>query len=249
MRIIAGLTFWICFMGLSAFAYAQPEPPTLDIYTFPSDTATESRATAPIIEPEAPDFHPVDKQVWKEETEGVSYIEQSEEPKEIEAPKNVSVDPEPLLSSGLLKIVAFILVAALLAFIIYRMFGKGFLANPKVAPTITEITSDLDERPMESDLDTYLRQALESGNYKLAIRIYYLMILRSLQEKRYIQWKKEKTNHDYLRELHKHPEITKLSNSTLIFEYVWYGDAPIGEHEFQSVQPGFRSLIDQINKS
>ena len=68
-------------------------------------------------------------------------------------------------------------------FVLFYFFGRGLFGNPKVESATQNIITDLEERPMESDLERYLREALASKNYRLAIRIYYLMMLKSLHEK------------------------------------------------------------------
>ena len=211
--------------------------------------STETTKLEQALQSEAPEYHPIDKQTWQEEKEGMHFNEKSE-PQEL--PDQTPIDPdeeiEPLISSDLIKIIAFISIAVLLFFILYRIFGKGLRANPGLQTSTTEILDDLDERPMESDLDRYLKQALTAKDYRLAVRIYYLMLLKALHDKNIITWRKEKTNYDYLRELQKHPEIKRLNNSTLLFEYIWYGDKAVNESEFHGIQPGFISLIDQIRK-
>lgn len=228
-----------------------PLPPVMAVLIIP-DTIIE--ADTPEISPiekalqsEAPAYHPIDKQTWAEETRDMNFDETRKPEKVHQVEPDLDI-PEPLISGEALKIIVFIAIAILLLYILYRIFGKGILRNPALKPAITEIKDDLEERPMESDLDGYLRQALASKDYKLAVRIYYLMLLRALHTKNIIQWRKEKTNYDYLRELHKHPEIHKLNYSTMLFEYIWYGDKQVDESEFKHIQPGFTTLIDKINK-
>lgn len=246
-----------CFaLLLASSCYGQTVESDEITVGFPGANDTSIQITSPdtsllqkALNTDAPLYHPIDKQSWLEETEGMSYNEKSEPQKPLQdTPIEEDNDIKPLISSEFVKVIAFITVAALLFFILYRIFGRGIRANPELRVSTTEILDDLDERPMESDLDRYLKQALTEQDYRLAVRIYYLMLLKALHDKNIITWRKEKTNYDYLRELHKHPEIKRLNNSTLLFEYIWYGDKAVNASEFHGIQPGFISLIEQIRK-
>ncbi|MEZ5013388.1 MAG: hypothetical protein R2794_03790 [Chitinophagales bacterium] len=136
------------------------------------------------------------------------------------------------------------MIGALLVYLILRFFGVNIFKRNQKLPTAT-ITdaNDLEERPMESDLERFLRTALEAGDYRTAIRIYYLMILKNLQDNQWITWRKNKTNYDYLLESSEHPLYTSFRNNTRIFEYVWYGEQQIGKSQFDDVRSGFTEMI------
>ena len=51
------------------------------------------------------------------------------------------------------------------------------------------------------DIESLLARAREEGNFKIAIRLYYLLLLKKLHTLNVIVWKKDKTNRDYLSEL------------------------------------------------
>ena len=54
-----------------------------------------------------------------------------------------------------------------------------------------------------TELQRLLKDALDQGDYRGAIRIYFIFILRALSKKKWIQWEKEKTNFSYLVEMRK----------------------------------------------
>lgn len=192
---------------------------------------------------EVPVYHPIEKSDWNKAVEGLNYSEKIIQEEEVkEAPKAT-----PTLNMGpVLQIIGFTLIAALLIFVLFYFFGRGLFGNPKVESATQNIITDLEERPMESDLERYLREALAAKNYRLAIRIYYLMMLKSLHEKSLITWKKDKTNMDYLIELRNHPQYDALSKNTLIYEFVWYGDKSITDQHYNEASPLFIHLIQQL---
>jgi len=193
----------------------------------------------------APAYRPIDQESWEETTEGVTFIEKSKEQKKKEAEIETVEDPTFNISEHI-QIVLFIVAGAIILLLLYHFFLRGFFGNKKIQVTEKSEIADLDEKPMESDLDRFLREALQSGDYRMAVRIYYLMLLRALHEKGAIRWRKEKTNTDYLHELSAHPEFGRLSRCTWIYEGAWYGYMQIGRSDFEVIQPGFRDTLTKL---
>ncbi len=195
----------------------------------------------------APVYHPIDKSKWEKTVDGLDYRE-AEKKEETPQPVdyNFPTPREPFSLSLPLQIVGYVLIGILLIGILIYFFGKGLFKNPKVIAANNHIITDLDERPMESDLERYLREALENKDYRLAVRIYYLMVLKLLHDKELIAWKKNKTNMDYLIEMRNHPNYNQLSQQTLIYEYVWYGEQPIAEPQYKTVSQTFIQLLQNM---
>ncbi|MBL4650568.1 MAG: hypothetical protein JKY03_12625, partial [Aureispira sp.] len=102
------------------------------------------------------------------------------------------------------------LAVIILAFVIFKVVvGDAILVNKEVKRrkpvTLAQIETNLEE----ADVEGFLKQALVDKNYRLAIRLYYLAIIKELSGKGAIEWKKEKTNGDYRRELQRknHPKL------------------------------------------
>ncbi|WP_165768175.1 DUF4129 domain-containing protein [Hymenobacter amundsenii] len=74
------------------------------------------------------------------------------------------------------------------------------------------------------DLDALLREAEDAHQYRLAVRLGYLRVLRQLSDRQLINWQPDKTNHDYLYELPPGPLPDAFRELTRQFEYVWYGE-------------------------
>ena len=195
-----------------------------------------------------PVYHPIDKETWKKVTDGVSYYEEEEKVESTPEDFQVPTPAKPISVSPIVQIIGIVLIAALLAFIIWKLFGNIFTGNKKVDAVIINSDNELDDRPMETDLERYLREALERGDFRMAVRIYYLMLLKALHDGGKIEWRKEKTNRDYLIELYQHPQFHRLNNSTLVFEYVWYGECKVDSNTFSAIKPGFVDLIQKVSQ-
>lgn len=158
--------------------------------------------------------------------------------------------------SGFFKFLFIAMVVIILAFIIANMVGaEGWAlapSNKKIKPpSAVPITMEnIEERIHESDLDRYIREALEKENYPMAVRLYYLAIIKELSLKKWIKWKKDKTNLDYIRELSTTDWYSNFRSVTTMFEKVWYGKQKLGGMDFRaSVQPQFQSLLEQTQQA
>ena len=92
------------------------------------------------------------------------------------------------------------------------------------------------------DIDELIQKALKKGNYRLAIRYYYLLILRQMGDKGLIAWEPQKTNDDYIKEL-KNKDLQKpFYHITWLYDYIWYGGFPINESQYLKAEGKFTSM-------
>lgn len=148
--------------------------------------------------------------------------------------------------SDTLKYIFFAIAIAALVFILWRIIQAQMkLKNSTIKKQIADLEQAVDEIE-ESDLDRFLRQALESDNYKMAIRVYYLMIIKGLSDKELIKWKKDKTNTTYIREMKKTDYYDRFKKITRDFEKSWFGEDEVTKSDFQRLQPDFQSFVNVI---
>ena len=127
-----------------------------------------------------------------------------------------------------------------------RAFGR--------APRQAALSYDTETEDLHAlDLDTLLTQAEADRNYRLAVRLGYLRVLRQLSDKELIQWKPDKTNHDYLFELPNGPLPAAFRELTRQFEYVWYGeqdDLTADDYaRVSATRQGFQRLLSSSAKA
>ena len=158
--------------------------------------------------------------------------------------------------SGFFKFFLIALAVVIVAFIIANMVGaEGWTFTPtarkaqqKNAIPIT--LENVEDNIYESDLDRFIREALEKENYSQAVRLYYLAIIKELSLKRWIRWKKDKTNRDYIRELSNTNFQNSFRNVTRMFERVWYGKQKLNGSDFKSsLQPSLKDLLNDSQKA
>jgi hypothetical protein len=140
----------------------------------------------------------------------------------------------------------FIAIVALVLITIIILLVVNLIKNQEDNKTVklpAKINRESAYEDIETaDLDNDLGDALSSGEFKYAVRIKYLIVIRLLNEHKLIHWKKEKTNGNYLREMNGKKEFEIFRNLTLNFERIWYGEIPITEKEYSGMIPVFEQI-------
>lgn len=150
--------------------------------------------------------------------------------------------------TGAGQVIMWILIVLAGVALIYFIANAGIkFGKKKTEPEEEDAGADpLEEDIHELEFDPLIRDAIARKQYRLAIRLLYLRTLRLLSEARMIQWRREKTNMEYLFELKAQELRNDFSDLTLLFEQCWYGellpDAPV----FESAVDSFRAFEQQI---
>jgi hypothetical protein len=142
-----------------------------------------------------------------------------------------------------------IIAVIILAFVIFKVVaGDAILVNKEVKRRKPVTLEEIETNLQEADVEGFLKQALLDKDYRLAIRLYYLAIIKELSAKGVIEWKKDKTNGHYMRELRnkKHPKLKDFRAVTRIFEYVWYSNMAFDGGQFEEVRINFKDLLASI---
>lgn len=181
-----------------------------------------------------------DEKEWKAIVKGVTFDEEPEkEAEKASAP----------WAGQILKIVSYGVIAAILILVLYYL-TRIISLDARIERTKFD-PEDIDapvENIAELDIAQMLDQARREGNYKLAVRLYYLGLLKKLDDKGAIVWKKDKTNRDYLAELlAANIFFNDVRMLTLSYEAVWYGDHDLSPEMFQSLATRFENVYGKIN--
>ncbi|WP_211207802.1 DUF4129 domain-containing protein [Gracilimonas tropica] len=140
--------------------------------------------------------------------------------------------------------IAFIgIFAAVLIAIINQILGGKLTTSFTGKKTADDFSLNISEEVLhQKNYDELLRKAVDSNNFKDAVRILYLKALRELSQADLILWKADKTNSDYLRELSGHPAKSTFTRLTFFYEYVEYGDFRIDEVGFNKFWEIYQNL-------
>lgn len=193
---------------------------------------------------------------WQKARDGLKYEtdkEKVEKSKKIKD-KNESTNSKPRssfwsgLPAGAGQIIAYTIALSILGFVIYYLLANTLWIkskNQKIKIESTHHEIDLDEVEFP-ELQMLLKNALNSGDFRQAIRWQYLLSLKTLTELKFILWKKQKTNHDYMLEMSANPKFNQFSNITLVFEKVWYGNSMVNERFYKEVEPAFNQFLNEL---
>ena len=145
--------------------------------------------------------------------------------------------------NSIFGVIFWIVAIGLFAYLVYRLF----LSNSSLfSRSRKNISADIQVTTEDTnDPDAMLRNAIKTGNYRLAVRYLYLQALIRLSEKRFIEINANKTNYEYVSEVRKHKFANEFASLTLQYEYVWYGEYAVDEKLFKQIEESFL----QFNKN
>jgi hypothetical protein len=121
---------------------------------------------------------------------------------------------------------------------------RGFLFGKVVNNNITMIENkeDIDQL----DFNDLITSAIDSKQYKLAIRYLFLKSLKLLADRDLIELKNNKTNHQYISEINNSQISNAFQRATFSFEWIWYGDFQVDEYIMKNSQSDFNELFGLI---
>jgi hypothetical protein len=152
---------------------------------------------------------------------------------------------------GFWRWVVYALLAGAIAFVVLKLLDVDLTAAfgraPRRGPALDYDTTT--ENIHELDFATRLREAEDSGNYRLALRLGYLELLKHLTDQGLIDWQPNKTNHAYLRELADSQPAARASFGELTrqFEYVWYGELALPAAGYRQARAAQQQLGQQLS--
>ncbi|WP_435414970.1 hypothetical protein [Polaribacter aestuariivivens] len=153
--------------------------------------------------------------------------------------------------ANFLKVIFPFLLGGFIIFIILKIaLGSemGFWNFTKGTKKTTKKLIYEDDNIHEVDLETLLQQAISEGNYRLAIRYYYLSILKELSVHKIIAYHKEKTNTEYTFEIENENLRNDFKYLSYVYTYVWYGEFDVDKANFENVQKKYQSFKNKVHK-
>jgi len=186
---------------------------------------------------------------WEKAKEGIDYSEDIQPKSEEEEQQPSTTPQDESTAQAFFKIVLLIGGVALLILLLYFVLTGGFTiknTTPKRQKAFAKSLEEVEEDLENADPADLLQRAIEQGEYSLAVRLYYLSILRELSLQKIIRWKKDKTNQDYLREASSSAFFADFQHFTRLFEYIWYGEQRFSQTEFTQIQPQLEGFIQEI---
>ncbi len=130
------------------------------------------------------------------------------------------------------------LLAVFIAYIVYSIFFRY--------PAVKSLKDDNGEEIIEEgkllDADIYRQKiaaAEKEGNYRLAVRHWFMQMLAYLDANGKIHFAPEKTNADYIREMGGDDFLEHFTRLSGIFIYTWYGHQSLREDDYREIKQLF----------
>ncbi|MCC4230580.1 DUF4129 domain-containing protein [Zunongwangia profunda] len=150
----------------------------------------------------------------------------------------------------IIKLVPYILLIGVICLIIWlftRMNpGKDILQQPQTAKVHLD---DEEEIIQNADIPSLINTAIENGQYRMAVRYYYLQALKELDLKNFIEFEAQKTNNDYISEITNEQLNRLFRKGTRVYNFIWYGDFQVSKEDFLLAEKGFSELNSTIKNT
>ncbi|GAB1857204.1 hypothetical protein MHTCC0001_20400 [Flavobacteriaceae bacterium MHTCC 0001] len=153
-----------------------------------------------------------------------------------------------IINIGPFAWVFYAILAAAIIYLVYILLNEGstglFSSNKnKVIEHHDDITAENIEH---ADIHTLIKKAENNGDYRLAIRYYYLLTLKTLSLKNHIKFEDDKTNAEYLNEISDKPFNNGFSYVSYLYNYIWYGKFNVEALQYTQAKENFTTLLNQV---
>lgn len=148
----------------------------------------------------------------------------------------------------LLEILPYFILLLFLGFSLWlfsRLNPAMSLAEPAEEPSV--LLYEEEKIINSEDISKLIKAAIQQKNYRLAVRFYYLQLLRQFSRQGFITYEFQKTNSEYLCEIKSERLKTKFKKLIRIYDFIWYGNFSLSETDFHTIQASFKELQAELN--
>lgn len=104
----------------------------------------------------------------------------------------------------------------------------------------------IEENIQQADFKTLISNAESKNNYRLAIKYYFLFVLKKLDDKNLINYDPQKTAHDYQLELEETTYTSEFNKVAYYYTYIWYGEFEIDDKEYATTSTVYVQLLKHL---
>lgn len=148
----------------------------------------------------------------------------------------------------LIKILPYLIITGVLAFVIWLFIKLNPASSVLEQKQQARVTLSEDEKIIQhEDISVLIQKAKNEKNYRLAVRYYYLLILKKMRDLELIDYQFQKTNEEYLKEITAVSTKQQFKTITHIYDFIWYGDFPVNEADFIKAEKDFTRMQTTLN--
>jgi hypothetical protein len=190
---------------------------------------------------------------WQKTTKEKNYIETYKDWDTNKSSKDSDISPKSGLGSvtfGGFKYIFYFLLAAAIIFLLVKIL-QNINSSPslEIDKGVSYTLAEVEDKILEVDLDKFLNEALAKRDFRLALRIKFLIIIKTLTLSGKIIWTKEKTNWEYHNEIKEMALALKFREIIMTFEPIWYGEYELTELQFNTLSPSYESFKSILVKN
>jgi hypothetical protein len=142
-----------------------------------------------------------------------------------------------------ITVVEYLLIALAIGLIIFLLLKNNIRSlfygkSATVSLDFTESTEDINE----INFDERIADEVSKRDFRKAIRLHFLRVLKELSAQKLIIWQLDKTNTDYSKELRNSKYSHQFEELIRLYEYIWYGDFKLDEVNFLMVIQKFNQF-------
>jgi len=141
-----------------------------------------------------------------------------------------------------------IVIAAffIIIFLFLKANGISLFASRAKNIELTESTETISDNIFEIDFESAIDRTIKNRDYRLATRLLFLRLIKTMANKSVIDYSPDKTNFDYLFALSGTKAYNDFAQAVRAFEYVWYGEFGLTENQFSQVKQQFDKLQNSL---
>ncbi|SEB42216.1 hypothetical protein SAMN04489761_0614 [Tenacibaculum sp. MAR_2009_124] len=195
------------------------------------------------------------KENLNEKYNGTDFIYTEEKEKPVKEKSKKKSDPNTakvfanfftFLASIFPYLLALLVVFILIKSFVYNDKDLWKFKKTKIPTNKKLIYEDEEEDIHENDFERLLKRAKNNGDFRLATRYYYLLLLKNMSKKNLIDYHKDKTNSQYIFELKNAETRKQFSYLLYIYDYVWYGEFPVDDIKFENIENNYSTFIKKL---
>lgn len=148
------------------------------------------------------------------------------------------------------KIILWTIIGTIAVYIIYKLVlgSEHLLFGRRNKKQVNENGDELGELNGANDWDALLQKAVSNNDLPLAVRYSYMWLLQLLENKSLINYREDKTNFEYYRELENTAFKQPFRQISRKYEYVNYGKYQITPNEYNEYITLFNNVKKQLGR-
>lgn len=154
------------------------------------------------------------------------------------------------INIGPLAWLFYLAIAGAVFYLVYILLiegGSGLFSSNK-NKSITNYDDITSKNIKNTDIHKLIKDAENNKDFRLAIRYYYLHVLKTLSVNNHITFEDDKTNSEYLNEITDKPFSKDFAYISYLYNHIWYGEFPLPSEKYKKAKKKFVTLLKQVDK-